>query len=591
MGTVYKALHVNLKQLVAVKTIRIAQGEVAQAALIDRFRREMEAVGTIQHPHVIRATDGGEEGGFYFLVMEFVDGVDLGQLSQELGPLPPADACELIRQAALGLSCINECGLIHRDIKPSNLMLSRDCVVKIADLGLARFGTQVNERSELTPEGCILGTPDYMAPEQARRSRSADTRSDIYSLGCTLYRLLTGQPPYPSPRFGTYVEKLIAHQQEPIPRFEGVRAIDDALQRMLAKAPPARFSLPEEVARVLEPLASGNDLPQIWKRLANRANALTEYPSAGRGGEALETPDPHAIQSEKETSQRQRATPERRSSKTPLAPHGSGARLAGVVLILMLVVTGIVIVASLGSFDSSSSRGPTSTGQTISEANPGDLKQSVLAGSPLDQLPARLEQDLLVQPPTELCWPDDAQFTWRYEPATGHLLFHGNGKGLLQLGETHSRHYTLRLKFRQKEWKGGIGVFLGGRLPREEGEEGRAQFLELRQAKRRNVLGFNVTRGYYVLRQKAQGELTMVQASDVGSHRLASPDGELLMDITVVDGSLAEVRAGDTSLTDLFHENVRPMFTRLDQEGLFGITCQDDGVCTLARFLRYDQAP
>ncbi len=191
MGVVYKAQHRWLNQTVALKVMPESYLSDRQAVL--RFRQEMLSLGRLNHPNVIRALNAGEARGVLFLVTEFVDGVTFRELIVRKGVLPVGAACELIRQAAEGLDYVHRLGLVHRDIKPANLMLTRDGVVKILDLGLARW--DVAMARELTRPGIAMGTADYMAPEQWMDSSSADIRADLYGLGCTLYFLLTGHPP------------------------------------------------------------------------------------------------------------------------------------------------------------------------------------------------------------------------------------------------------------------------------------------------------------------------------------------------------------------------------------------------------------
>jgi serine/threonine protein kinase len=191
MGTVYKARHTELDRIVAIKVMR--PGRLTEVEAAARFRREIKLTGRLDHPHLVRALDARTVGDMHFLVTEYVDGLDLQTLSDRLGPLPVADVCELVRQAALGLQCAHEHGLVHRDIKPSNLMLDRRGQLKILDLGLARVVGAVSASQQVTTIGQVMGTPDYIAPEQVGDSRGADIRADIYSLGCTLYLLLVGQ--------------------------------------------------------------------------------------------------------------------------------------------------------------------------------------------------------------------------------------------------------------------------------------------------------------------------------------------------------------------------------------------------------------
>src|SRR5262249_13352791 len=156
---------------------------------------EVRAAAQLDHPHIVRAIDADEVGGTHFFVMEYVEGTDLNQLVKGQGPLPIPQACDYTRQAALGLQHAFERGLVHRDIKPANLFLSGG-VVKILDMGLARIEREPGEESTLlTQEGAVMGTPDYIAPEQALSSHEVDIRADLYSLGCSLYFLLAGHVP------------------------------------------------------------------------------------------------------------------------------------------------------------------------------------------------------------------------------------------------------------------------------------------------------------------------------------------------------------------------------------------------------------
>ena len=266
MGTVYKARHLRLKRFVAVKVI--SQQRLPDPQAVTRFHREMEAVGRLNHPNIVQATDAGEAAGHHFLAMEFVEGCNLAQLVRFGGPLPVADACEIVRQAAVGLEHAHEHGLVHRDVKPSNLMLTRDGTVKVLDLGLARLLDSPGDEAKATGSQQILGSPDFMAPEQAQDSRQVDARTDLYCLGCTLYFLLTGRPPFAEPQHDTRMKKVMAHVREQPTPVQSVRSdlpssLIDLLARMLAKSPGDRPRLAAEVAEMLIPLAVGNDLPSL----------------------------------------------------------------------------------------------------------------------------------------------------------------------------------------------------------------------------------------------------------------------------------------------------------------------------------------
>ena len=184
----------------------------------------MEAIGRLNHNNIVRATDAGEADGVHYLVMELIDGIDLARLVRLAGPLPVAAACELVRQAAVGLQYAHENGLVHRDIKPSNLLLSVNGELKISDLGLALLNRDERASGELTVTGQVMGTADYMAPEQWEDSHAVDIRADLYSLGCTLYTLLAGRPPFAGPKHRSALRKMAAHAKELVPPITDHRA-------------------------------------------------------------------------------------------------------------------------------------------------------------------------------------------------------------------------------------------------------------------------------------------------------------------------------------------------------------------------------
>jgi serine/threonine protein kinase len=287
MAGVYKAVH-HLGQVVAIKVLPPSRARNPQ--FLARFQREARLAMRLKHPNVVRAFQLGEANGLQYLVMEYVEGETLDEVLQRRRKLPPAEAVRLIHQALLGLQHIHEQGMVHRDLKPANLMLSPAPArkepettlhsnIKILDIGLGRAFFEETEAvdSDLTGEGVLLGTPDYLAPEQARDPRAIDIRADIYSLGCVLYHALTGQPPFPDK---SVMSQMLRHETEtPRPLKEFNPAIPDGLQQivgwMMAKKPDARYPTPGRAAQALEvflaadaePVRTGEEAPQMRKFL------------------------------------------------------------------------------------------------------------------------------------------------------------------------------------------------------------------------------------------------------------------------------------------------------------------------------------
>jgi uncharacterized protein (TIGR03067 family) len=290
MGSVYKAEHLLMERPVALKLI--SQSLTSNPAMVERFRREVKTAGQLKHPNIVMAYDAEQAGDSHFLVMEYVEGKSLARLVGEQGPLPLHQACDYIRQAALGLQYAHERGMVHRDIKPHNLMLTPEGQVKILDFGLARFAmeaapagalltaspdaTMAGSSSRksgsvsLTQVGTVMGTPDYIAPEQATDAHTADIRADIYSLGCTLYDLLAGHVPFPE---GTVIAKVMAHAERmPKPLTEIRKDVPPELARviarMMAKDPAKRYQTPAEVVEALQPFIGKAEVK--WRRTVRR---------------------------------------------------------------------------------------------------------------------------------------------------------------------------------------------------------------------------------------------------------------------------------------------------------------------------------
>jgi serine/threonine protein kinase len=257
MGTVFKARHRRMKRIVALKVL---SREVAGSEkFAPRFQREIETIARLTHPNIVMAFDADEDETGPFLVMEFVNGRDLASDVKNSGPLSVAEVLDRILQAARGLEYAHAQGIIHRDIKPGNILRDQEGVVKVADLGLARLNSSEHEpdgSASLTQAGMVVGTAEYMSPEQAIDSGQVDHRADIYSLGCTLHFLLTGRAPYQAT---SLMSMLLKHRDAPIPQLSDYLPdmppeLSEIFRRMVAKAPEERYQTMTEVVRELEKL-------------------------------------------------------------------------------------------------------------------------------------------------------------------------------------------------------------------------------------------------------------------------------------------------------------------------------------------------
>jgi serine/threonine protein kinase len=352
MGAVYLCEHTLMRRLVALKVLPVEKLE--DPSSLERFYREARAVAALDHPNIVRAYDIDQFEKLHFLVMEYVDGTSLQEIVARHGPMDPIRAAHYIAQSAVGLHYAHELGMVHRDVKPGNLLLERTGVIKILDMGLARFFNKTQDNvTEKYDEKCVLGTADYLAPEQAVSS-TVDIRADVYSLGGTLYFMLTGQTPFPE---GTIASKLVAHQtREPKPvdqfRKDVPPGILEVLRKMMAKDPDDRYQTPIEVADALaewadQPVAAPptREMPGLCPLVLNLTGhtlarsgpipTLARALSTGRGSSVRSGPgsvagrNPRAAAPGVSTARYEQTGGPRSAPRQPVAAPNSTARASG----------------------------------------------------------------------------------------------------------------------------------------------------------------------------------------------------------------------------------------------------------------------
>jgi serine/threonine-protein kinase len=276
MGAVFRAWDTSLYRTVAVKVLSTYQaGDVESER---RFQTEARSAARLDHPNIARVHYVGEDRGIRYIVFEYIDGTNVRDLVNANGPLPLAEAVNFTLQIAGALTHAWEREVVHRDIKPSNILITQDGLAKLVDMGLARLEQLDGPENDETATGVTLGTFDYISPEQARNPREADTRSDIYSLGCTLFFMLTGRPPFAD---GSVLQKLLLHQSEAPPDVRALRSevpepLAGIVATMLAKRPEDRFQNPTELAAALHGCLDQLGLPTL-------PHVLTHYRSPTPG--------------------------------------------------------------------------------------------------------------------------------------------------------------------------------------------------------------------------------------------------------------------------------------------------------------------
>lgn len=283
MGAVYLALDPILNRTCALKVL--PHEKAGNPTLVKRFKAEAQNAANLRHENIVTVYEAGEADGYLYIALEYVEGTDVGKLVEQRGTIPLKRSLSIVRQVAKALEHAYEQGIVHRDIKPGNLLVRRDGVVKLADMGLAR-SLDDNTDTSITRAGTTVGTVDYMSPEQARDSRAADIRSDIYSLGCTWYFMLTGEPPFPA---GSLTNKLRAHAETPLPDPRSINpsvseAVFGVMRRMAEKKAGKRYQNPSELLADLDAVSLTSDI--VTDTILADVTEAEEGPAAGRKGKA-----------------------------------------------------------------------------------------------------------------------------------------------------------------------------------------------------------------------------------------------------------------------------------------------------------------
>jgi serine/threonine-protein kinase len=396
MGQVFRARHRHMQRIVALKLIR--KDKLSSEEAVKRFYQEAQAAGQLHHPNIVIAYDAGPAGNSHYFAMEYIAGIDLSKLISESGPLPVGLACEYVRQAAIGLQHAHERGLVHRDIKPANLLATEDSsghtVIKILDMGLARAQSSGGSQNDLTKTGQVMGTPDYLAPEQALDARTVDARSDLYSLGCTLYYLLTGRPPFTG---DSLAQVLLKHQMtDPeLPPDHGANipgGVWSIVRKLLAKQPEKRFQSAADVVSALQP----------WCDTTSSAVGITKSPASARSpasesvwgtilgdenGDAPRRPRKKTGDSTERIPASQLPKLEKRRTNRDLLLIGGGVG-AAILLLLTLI---IVVVVLRHKDEKTDNTVATSTAGAISNGDDRTGAAIVPAPVPVPPVPAREE--------------------------------------------------------------------------------------------------------------------------------------------------------------------------------------------------------
>jgi len=580
MGVVYEGVHLHLKRRVAIKLLLDAAQ--AGSGRLRRFEREMEAIGRLHHRHIVQAHDAGCDNGLHYLVMEYIDGCDLQASVRLVGRLSVPAACACIRQAALGLDYAHAHSCIHRDIKPSNLLFDSQGTVRVADLGLARLQTAPSEYG-LTMSGQVLGTVDYMSPEQARGERDIGPASDIYSLGCTLYYLLASQVPYHGPQYDSLARKLIAHVEEPLPPLADVRddlphEVVELLAAMTAKEPSQRPTA-AEVAQRLEPQAADDELVTLAATLNELRRESDDDASFTR-----DTPTAEVAPGSTDQAISTGSTWPSNAANAPRRSVGWGMSLAMLGLGCLIAVA---TVALWPAKDELARPVPTNRpGQPLAAAQvefPPEPqlppREPFFEELTADQLQPNVIYPLLNTEPQTLFWGNSPLARVSFDPGLKQVTATNPDVGLLLFGSAPRVGYTLQMDIYQNRWPAGIGVFFGLRPLHEPGPNGERQWKTQVLYLQERIVGpklgefpLEMLRSEWIIRLFPNGDVNYAK-TDLRSVRLPNPGiREQQLELSVGPKGLIAVRWGGNAevARDLCDHEVNHRYSEQDYCGDFG---------------------
>lgn len=540
MGSVFEATQVYLGKRVALKVIR--PDVCHDPTAVERFFREMASIGKLRHENVVEAFDAGTIDGVHYLAMQLVDGVNVGQLIDARGALPVNEACEIVRQAALGLHHAHEAGMVHRDVKPANLLCDNTGRVLLTDLGLAQLTVPIE--TDLTGENAVVGTPDYVAPEQIDR-RPLGPTTDVYALGCTLYRMLTGRVPFGAPTYPTSYSKITGHLRDAPPRIEDGGADVPAglvrvVSRMMAKDPNHRYADARAVAAAVAPWAKQADLSGLVGSLrgaVRRSLAATE---------AVDGVQPAFGSTVTYYGPTQRLPFTSRTNFKRLSFCIAGAVAASMLFLISWLLwkgveptDGVAAVASIG---------PAARGndiRTIARDDEAVKLRATFQDLPADAIQSLKWYPLFTREPLPLVWDSSRGQNFKtWDPELEQMFVRTEGYTYLELAKTPFPSYTFNVDVRQTDWDGGFGVYVGMREGNAQDEfVGMRIAMEKNVARRSNEFPLKLTAYADQLFRRPNPGTTVDSAPSVRPIFVERPDrGVSSLEVTVVRHRVAEIR-------------------------------------------------